>query len=263
MIRLPFRQKRALGQHFLVDENIVRVAGRLAELSRDDVVLEVGPGLGVLTRLLADEASFVHTVEIDWSLEPHLRQLFATRKNVDVVFNDALELPLADLRPEPTKFVANLPYNVATPLVAEGLDGLPTVQLWCVMVQREVADRFFAKPGARRATGPCPCSSSSRPSARASILFREPSSGPRPTWTRRSWPSGGGARGGPSSRGSSGSCGRRSRIAARRLPTRSRSPGYRSATTPRLRSHEIGHPPGARAETLVPDEFIRLAELVA
>ena len=59
---------------------------------RDDVVLEVGPGLGVLTRLLADEASFVHAVEIDWSLEPHLRQLFATRKNVDVVFNDALDL---------------------------------------------------------------------------------------------------------------------------------------------------------------------------
>ena len=149
MIRLPIRQKRELGQHFLVDENIVGVAGRLAELGSDDVVLEVGPGLGVLTRFLADRVAFVHAVEIDWSLEPHLHQLFGTRRNVNLVFDDALKVPFADLRPGPTKFVANLPYNVATPLVVESLDGLPAVQLWCVMVQREVADRFFAAPGTK------------------------------------------------------------------------------------------------------------------
>ena len=146
MIRLPFRQKRELGQHFLVDENIVGVAGRLAELGNEDVVLEIGPGLGVLTRFLADRVAFVHAVEIDRGLEPHLHELFETRKTVNLIFDDALELELAGLRPAPTKLVANLPYNVATPLVAESLDGLPTVQLWCVMVQREVADRFFAAP---------------------------------------------------------------------------------------------------------------------
>jgi 16S rRNA (adenine1518-N6/adenine1519-N6)-dimethyltransferase len=149
VIRLPFRQKQELGQHFLVDENIVAVAGRLADLGENDVVLEVGPGLGVLTRFLVDRVAFVHAIEIDRGLEPHLRALFATRKDVSLVFDDALSLPLADLRPEPTKFVSNLPYNVATPLVAESLDGLPTLELWCVMVQREVADRFFARPGTK------------------------------------------------------------------------------------------------------------------
>jgi 16S rRNA (adenine1518-N6/adenine1519-N6)-dimethyltransferase len=148
-VKVPIARKRELGQHFLVDENIVAVAGRMAELGPDDVVLEVGPGLGVLTSHLADHARFVHAVEIDWGLEPHLRQRFATRANVNLVFADALQHPLAELDPLPNKFVSNLPYNVATPLVAESLDRLPSVELWCVMVQREVADRFFAAPGTK------------------------------------------------------------------------------------------------------------------
>jgi 16S rRNA (adenine1518-N6/adenine1519-N6)-dimethyltransferase len=148
-VKVPIARKRELGQHFLVDENIVAVAGRMAELGPDDVVLEVGPGLGVLTSHLVDHARFVHAVEIDWGLEPYLRQRFSTRTNVDLVFADALQYPLAELDPPPNKFVSNLPYNVATPLVAESLDGLPSVELWCVMIQREVADRFFAAPGTK------------------------------------------------------------------------------------------------------------------
>jgi 16S rRNA (adenine1518-N6/adenine1519-N6)-dimethyltransferase len=148
-VKVPIARKRELGQHFLVDENIVAVAGRMAELGPDDVLLEVGPGLGVLTSHLVDHARFVHAVEIDWSLEPHLRQYFGTRTNVNLVFADALQYPLADLDPPPNKFVSNLPYNVATPLVVESLDGLPSVELWCVMIQREVADRFFAAPGTK------------------------------------------------------------------------------------------------------------------
>ena len=123
----PIARKRELGQHFLVDENIVAVAGRMAALGPDDVVLEVGPGLGVLTSHLVDQVRFVHAVEIDWGLEPLLRQRFGTRANVNLVFDDALQHPLADLDPPPNKFVSNLPYNVATPLVAESLDGLPSV----------------------------------------------------------------------------------------------------------------------------------------
>jgi 16S rRNA (adenine1518-N6/adenine1519-N6)-dimethyltransferase len=148
-VKVPAARKRELGQHFLVDENIVALAGRMAELGPDDVVLEVGPGLGVLTSHLVDHARFVHAVEIDQGLEPHLRQRLGTRTNVNLVFADALQHPLADLAPPPNKFVANLPYNVATPLVAESLDGLPSVELWCVMIQREVADRFFAPPGTK------------------------------------------------------------------------------------------------------------------
>jgi 16S rRNA (adenine1518-N6/adenine1519-N6)-dimethyltransferase len=138
--------KKELGQHFLADENILGVIGRLAELDGEDVVLEVGPGLGVLTTYLADRVGRVHAVELDRSLEPRLLEELAGRHNVDLRFGDALSLDLAALDPAPTKLVANLPYNIATPLVAESIDGLPTVGFWCVMVQREVADRFFAQP---------------------------------------------------------------------------------------------------------------------
>jgi 16S rRNA (adenine1518-N6/adenine1519-N6)-dimethyltransferase len=138
--------KRDLGQHFLVDENILGVIGRLAELQAEDVVLEVGPGLGVLTTYLADRVAHVHAVEIDLSLERRLSERIAERRNVDLFFADALRIDLAALDPPPGKFVSNLPYNVATPLVVETLAGLRTVQAWTVMVQREVADRFFAEP---------------------------------------------------------------------------------------------------------------------
>ena len=141
--------KKALGQHFLTDPNILGVIGRLAELEPDDTVLEVGPGLGVLTSYLAERVACVHAVELDRSLEPRLAEALAGRDNVDLVFGDALALDLGSLDPLPGKLVANLPYNVATPIVVESLDGIPSLELWCVMVQREVADRFFAAPGTR------------------------------------------------------------------------------------------------------------------
>ena len=121
---------------------------RLAELGPDDVVLEIGPGLGVLTQRLADRAGHVHAVELDRSLAHHLAGL-ADRHDVDLHWGDALQLDLAALAPAPTKLVANLPYNIATPIVAESLDGLPSLELWTVMVQREVADRFFASPSTK------------------------------------------------------------------------------------------------------------------
>ena len=139
-MKLPVSPKRELGQHFLVDENILGVIGRLAALEPEDVVLEVGPGLGVLTIYLAERVARVHAVELDRSLEQHL----ALPENVELHVGDALRLDLAAF--EATKFVSNLPYNVATPLIVESLDGLPTVAHWTVMVQREVADRLFAEP---------------------------------------------------------------------------------------------------------------------
>ena len=141
--------KKQLGQHFLVDENILGVIGRLAELGEDDVVLEIGPGLGVLTAYLADRVSQVYAVELDTSLGLQLTERLAGRPNVQLRFGDALKLDLAEAAPGATKLVANLPYNVATPLVAESLDLLPGIELWTVMVQREVADRFFAKPSTK------------------------------------------------------------------------------------------------------------------
>jgi 16S rRNA (adenine1518-N6/adenine1519-N6)-dimethyltransferase len=96
----------------------------------------------VLTRYLADRVAHVHAVEIDRSLDASLGEIPKTT----VHWGDALALDLSALEPAPGKLVANLPYNIATPLVVESLDGLPSVERWCVMVQREVADRFFAVP---------------------------------------------------------------------------------------------------------------------
>ena len=141
---MSVRPRKSLGQHFLVDDNILHVIERLAALDPADVVLEVGPGLGVLTRYLAARVAHVHAVELDRRLESHLAGI----AKVDVHWGDALRLDLARLEPTPHKLVANLPYNIATPLVAESLRQ-EQLSHWCVMVQREVADRFFAEPSTK------------------------------------------------------------------------------------------------------------------
>ncbi|HVC87864.1 MAG TPA: 16S rRNA (adenine(1518)-N(6)/adenine(1519)-N(6))-dimethyltransferase RsmA [Gaiellaceae bacterium] len=136
--------RKSLGQHFLVDDNILGVIERLAELDAADVVLEVGPGLGVLTRFLAERVAWVHAVEVDQRLAPSLDGIVRTT----VHWGDAMRLDIPRLDPSPHKIVANLPYNVATPFVAESLT-LEQIDRWCVMVQREVADRFFARPSTK------------------------------------------------------------------------------------------------------------------
>jgi 16S rRNA (adenine1518-N6/adenine1519-N6)-dimethyltransferase len=143
---VPVTPSKELGQHFLVDENILGVIGRLADLAADDVVLEVGPGTGVLTEYLADRVDHVHAVELDRRLEPHLQARFGDRANVHLRYADAVSLDPGELEPEPTKLVSNLPYSVATPIVVESIDRFPAIAHWTVMVQREVADRFFAAP---------------------------------------------------------------------------------------------------------------------
>ena len=146
---MSINPKKRLGQHFLIDENILGVIGRLAQLAEDDIVLEIGPGLGILTTYLADRVSQVYAVELDASLGPQLIERLAGRPNVELRFGDAVKLDLAEVAPGAKKLVANLPYNVATPLIAESLDHLPAIELWTVMVQREVADRFFAVPSTK------------------------------------------------------------------------------------------------------------------
>lgn len=143
---MTVRPKKALGQHFLVDDNLLGVIGRLADLQPDDVVLEIGPGTGSLTRYLAERVRLVHSIELDRSLEDPLRAALGGVTNVRVAFGDAVTFDYESLEPAPQKLVANLPYNVATPIVVESLDAIPSLERWCVMVQREVADRFFASP---------------------------------------------------------------------------------------------------------------------
>jgi 16S rRNA (adenine1518-N6/adenine1519-N6)-dimethyltransferase len=136
-----------LGQNFLVDPNIVEVIERLAELSADDVVLEIGGGRGMLSERLASRVAHVHVVEIDQRLEPVLRAAIAEFDNVTVVIGDALQVDLAGLSPPPGKVVANLPYGIAATVILRTIDELPSVRSWVVMVQREVGERLAAAPG--------------------------------------------------------------------------------------------------------------------
>jgi 16S rRNA (adenine1518-N6/adenine1519-N6)-dimethyltransferase len=120
------------------------VIGGLAELDPGDVVLEVGPGLGVLTRFLSPRVAKIHAVEVDRRLAAYLDGI----PNTELHWGDALRLDIRSLEPPPTKLVANLPYNIATPIVAESI-AIDQIDRWCVMVQREVADRFFAVPSTK------------------------------------------------------------------------------------------------------------------
>ncbi|MDE3069699.1 MAG: ribosomal RNA small subunit methyltransferase A [Acidobacteriota bacterium] len=142
------RPDHDLGQCFLVDSNILGVMGRAAAFSGDEVVLEVGGGLGVLSEYLAPRVAHLHVVEVDRRLEPALRDATDGHPNVSVHWGDALKLDLSALRPEPTALVANLPYGIAATLILRTVRELPAIERWLVMVQREVGERLAAQPPA-------------------------------------------------------------------------------------------------------------------
>lgn len=142
------RAKRALGQNFVVDPNTVRRIARLARVDASSRVVEIGAGLGSLTLALAETGASIVAVEVDDALVPILRENVASFPNVTIVHADAMSLEWSSLLAghDDWVLVANLPYNVATPLVADVLDFVPTVRRLLVMVQREVAERFAASP---------------------------------------------------------------------------------------------------------------------
>ena len=151
--RLGARPTKTLGQNFVIDPNTVRRIVRTAEVRPDDVVLEVGPGLGSLTLGLLPEVSSVVAVEIDPVLAGELEVTVASRaatyaRVLTVVNADALRLTRLD-GPPPTALVANLPYNVSVPVLLHLLATFPTVRRVLVMVQAEVADRLAAPPGSK------------------------------------------------------------------------------------------------------------------
>ena len=142
------RAKRALGQNFVVDANTVRKIARLANVDNHRHVLEIGAGLGSLTLALAETGALVTAVEVDDQLLPLLRENVDPIENITVVHADAMKLNWSTLLEggDDWALVANLPYNVATPLVADVLDFVPQVQRMLVMVQKEVGERFCASP---------------------------------------------------------------------------------------------------------------------
>ncbi len=253
---MTVRAKKGLGQHFLVDENILGVIGRLAELRPDDVVLEIGPGLGVLTRYLAERVAHVHAVEVDRSLEAHL----SPSDRLTVHWGDALKLDLATFGAQ--KLVSNLPYNVATPIVVESLDRLPEIERWCVMVQREVADRLFARPSTKQygavsvlvqlateRTGFHPVSREvfrPRPNVESALVaFRR--TGPLPA----EWPT--------LKRVVEAAFSHRRKT----LPNSLELAGVASRASAAVALAGLERAPGVRAEALTPAEFVRLAEALA
>lgn len=141
---------KALGQNFVIDPNTIRRIVRLAEVLPSDRVIEVGAGLGTLTLALAGAARHVIAIELDRRLLPALREVMAGETNVEVVAGDAMELDFAPLvAAGDHRMVANLPYNIATPLIATLLKERPEIVDFVVMVQREAGERFVAKPGSK------------------------------------------------------------------------------------------------------------------
>jgi 16S rRNA (adenine1518-N6/adenine1519-N6)-dimethyltransferase len=140
------RPNRELGQNFLIDSNVLDVIARAAELSGEDVVLEIGGGLGVLSEHLAARVAHVHVVEIDRGLEAALRDALDPFENATLHLADAMELDLAALDPAPTKVVANLPYGIAAGAILRTIEELPAVTRWVAMVQKEVGERLAARP---------------------------------------------------------------------------------------------------------------------
>jgi len=257
---LTVRPKKALGQHFLVDDNLLGVIGRLADLESEDVVLEIGPGTGTLTRYLAERVGLVHSIELDGSLEEPLRGALEGVTNVRIAFGDAVTFDYDTLEPAPRKLVANLPYNVATPIVVESIDAIPSLGRWCVMVQREAADRFFASPrtkaygavsvliqlrtrrvGSHRVP---PTAFRPRPRVESTIVAFDRVPGP-PTELVRPVVEAAFAHRRKTLANS---------VALAGLATRAEAEQALS---------KIGRPAGVRAEELVPEEFVSLAEALA
>ena len=253
---------RELGQNFLIDDNLLDVIGRAAELAAADVVLEVGGGLGVLSEYLAPRVGHLHVVEIDRALRPALDDALTPFANTTLHVADAVRLDLAALEPSPTKVVANLPYGVAATVILKSIEELPNATLWVGMVQREVGERLAAAPGSK-AYGAT--SAIAQLSCDVRVLRRVPATVFRPApnvvsalvLLRRVAP--------PAQRAvidliHAGFAHRRKALAG----SLALGPGGGPELRDRARAAvtELGYPADVRAERLAPGDFARLAGLL-
>ncbi|MDX6700989.1 MAG: rRNA (adenine1518-N6/adenine1519-N6)-dimethyltransferase [Baekduia sp.] len=272
------RPKRDLGQNFLVDSNILGVIERAAKLGPEDVVLEIGGGLGVLSEYLAARTEHTHVVELDRSLEPALREALDPFPNTTLHLADALALDLPSLDPAPTKVVANLPYGIAATAILNTVFELPTVTLWVAMVQKEVGERFAAQAGTAAYGVPSvlaqlACDVRVHRSVSRSVFHPVPNvdsvlvvlerTGPPPPEALRTLVQGAFAH--------------RRKALARSLQLAAKDPAWRDRAPASLQLDsgdkglrdraraalvEIGLPEDARAERLTPDQFRALGERI-
>lgn len=148
-----FKFKKNLGQNFLTDHNILEKIVQAAKVEKDDIVLEVGPGSGALTKFLAEKANQVLAVELDQTLLPILKEMLAPYQNIVVINDDIMKIDfnqlLAHYPQQRWKVVANLPYYITTPVIMRFLEEKVPVHSLVVMVQKEVAQRMVAQPGGK------------------------------------------------------------------------------------------------------------------
>jgi 16S rRNA (adenine1518-N6/adenine1519-N6)-dimethyltransferase len=259
MQRFGIRPNRELGQNFLVDANILDVIGRSAELAGTDVVLEIGGGLGIVSEYLAARVEHVHVVETDTRLEPLLEEVLERHGNASLAIDDVMDLDLAGLRPAPDKVVANLPYGVAVPAIVKTIEELPGVSLWCVMVQREIADRLGARPGTKAYGVPSvvvqlACSVKLLRAISRTVFHPVPNVDSALVLLHRTGPAPA-----PAVRALvRAAFAHRRKALARSLELSSGRKEIRAAARAAL--EEIGHPADERAERLAPSEFVELAD---
>lgn len=147
-----FKFSKSLGQNFLIDEHIVENIVNAMEIQPDDIVIEIGPGIGTITKEAALRCKKVYAIEIDNSLIPILNKTLEENENVEIINSDVLKIDLYELFREkeinqPVKVIGNLPYYITTPIIMKFLEEKVDMISFTTMIQKEVADRINAKPG--------------------------------------------------------------------------------------------------------------------
>jgi 16S rRNA (adenine1518-N6/adenine1519-N6)-dimethyltransferase len=257
--RFGVRPNRELGQNFLIDDNLLGVIGRAAELEPADVVLEVGGGLGVLSEYLAPRVEHLHVVEVDRSLEAPLAEALGPFDNATLHIADAVKLDLAALDPAPGKVVANLPFGVAATVLLKSIAELPGASLWVAMVQREVGERLAAGPGAKSygatsVLAQLACEVRVLRRVPRTVFHPEPNVESALVLMRRRAPA-------PPAELTAlvhaAFAHRRKALAGSLALAPGAAPDIRAAARAALEA--LGHPPDARAERLAPEQWPRLA----